>query len=134
MTTYTQGVVVKRSNSLYRSGRSPAWLKFKIRTAEKVWVTAWQPGGPGELDRYWVGRPAGGRLAPTGEVCFGLNRGQAERLRQILTAASLSPRRQGLIPVIPVVAMTVESHGTGDWLRDPIITGVAIDPVRPDRV
>lgn len=124
-----EGVVVKRADSLYQSGRrSPAWQKFKIRTAERVWVTAWRPGGPGELDRYWVGRPTDGRLAPTGEVSLGLQPGQAARLRRSLQAASLSQGRHGLIPVVPVVTMTVESHGSGDWLRDPIITRVDLDP------
>ncbi|MEV0269802.1 DNA ligase [Hamadaea sp. NPDC050747] len=124
-----EGVVVKRADSPYQPGRrSPAWQKFKIMTAEQVWVTAWRPGGPGELDRYWVGRLSDGRLAPTGEVSLGLGRGQTARLRRILQAASLSPARHGLIPVVPVVTMTVESHGSGDWLRDPIITSVDFDP------
>lgn len=124
-----EGVVVKRADSPYKPGRrSPAWQKFKIRTAERVWVTAWRPGGPGELDRYWVSRPADGRLTPTGEVSLGLQRGQAARLRRVLQAASVSTGRHGLIPVVPVVRMTVESHGSGGWLRDPIITSVDVDP------
>jgi bifunctional non-homologous end joining protein LigD len=126
-----EGVVVKRAESAYRSGRSLAWQKFKVRIAERLWVTAWRPGDPGELDRYWVGRPANGHLVSTGEVAFGLNRGQAADLRRIVQAASLGPRRQGLIPVAPVVAMTVESHGSGAWLRDPIITSIDVEPAGP---
>jgi ATP-dependent DNA ligase len=75
------GVVVKHADSLYRSGRSPAWRKFKIRHPERVWVTAWRPGGPGELDRYWVGRSVDGRLVASGEVSYGLTPGQASALR-----------------------------------------------------
>ena len=37
---FLEGVVVKRAESLYRSGRSTAWQKFKVRHPERVWVTA----------------------------------------------------------------------------------------------
>jgi bifunctional non-homologous end joining protein LigD len=130
---HLEGVVVKHADSLYRSGRSTAWRKFKIRHPERVWVTAWLPGGPGELDRYWVGRPADGTLVPSGEVSYGLTTGQASALRGILRAATLGSRgKHGLRPVAPVVAMTVAAHGRrSGWLRDPVITAVHIDPSGP---
>lgn len=130
-----EGVVVKRADSRYRSGRSTAWQKFKLRHRQLVWVTAWRPGGPAEPDRYRVSRhDPGGALSPAGEVGFGLHPGQAAALRPILYPASLGPRRRnGLIPVAPVLAMTVESHGPpAGWLRDPIITGVHLLPSGPD--
>lgn len=128
-----EGAVVKRGDSLYHSGRSMAWQKFKIRRPQRFWVTAWMPGRPGELDRYWVGRVVNGTLQPTGEVSYWLKAGQAAALRPILQAASLGVQgRNGLIPVAPVIAMTVESHGrTTGWLRDPIITAVEIEPSGP---
>jgi bifunctional non-homologous end joining protein LigD len=130
---FLEGVVVKRADSTYRCGRSNAWQKFKIRHPERVWVTAWLPGGPGELDRYWVGRPADGRLVPSGEVSFGLTPGQASTLRRVLHAADLgTPGRHGLRPVAPVVAMTVAGHGPrSGWLRDPVVTAVHVDPIGP---
>ncbi len=99
-----------------------------------MWVTAWLPGGPGELARYWAGRAINGKLEPTGEVSYGLRLGQAVALRQILNAASLdSRRRDGVIQVAPVVTLTIESRGReGDWLRDPIITEVHVDPSGPE--
>jgi ATP-dependent DNA ligase len=128
-----EGIVVKHADSAYRCGRSAAWQKFKIRRQERVWVTAWAPGGPGQLDRYWVGRPVAGRLVPSGEVSFGLRPGQASTLRRILHAAELgSHGRHGLRPVAPVIAMTVAGHGpSSGWLRDPVITEVHIDPSGP---
>jgi bifunctional non-homologous end joining protein LigD len=130
---FLEGVVVKHADSLYRSDRSAAWQKFKIRHPERVWVTAWIPGGPGELDRYWVGRSANGTLMPSGEVSYGLSPGQASALRQVLRAADLGRRgRNGLRPVAPVVSMTVAGHGRrSGWLRDPVITAVQIDPSGP---
>jgi bifunctional non-homologous end joining protein LigD len=130
---FLEGVVVKRADSLYRSGRSSAWQKFKIRHPERVWITAWIPGGPGELDRYWVGRSVDGTLVPSGEVSYGLTPGQASALRRALQAADLGARgRQGLRPVAPVVAMTVAGHGRpSEWLRDPVITAMHIDPSGP---
>ena len=89
---FLEGVVVKQADSLYRSGRSTVWQKFKIRHPERVWVTAWLPGGPGELDRYWVGRPVNGALVPSGEVSYGLTPGQASALRRVLHAADLGAR------------------------------------------
>jgi bifunctional non-homologous end joining protein LigD len=128
-----EGIVVKRSDSVYRSGRSASWRKFKIRHAEQVWVTAWIPGGPGQLDRYWVGRAVAGRIVPSGEVSFGLKPGQASELRPILHAADLGIRgKRGLRPVAPVIAMTVAGHGpTSGWLRDPVITDVHVEPSGP---
>jgi len=130
---FLEGIVVKRADSLYHSGRSTAWQKFKIRHQMRVWVTAWIPGSAGELDRYWVGRPVAGKLVPTGEVSFGLRPGQASELRRILQAADLGTRgKHGLRPVAPVVAMTVAGHGPpSGWLRDPVITEVHIDPSGP---
>jgi bifunctional non-homologous end joining protein LigD len=130
---HLEGAVVKRADSIYRSGRASTWLKFKARHPQCLWVTAWQPGRPGQLDRYWVGRSVNGALEPAGEVAFGLKPGQAGTLRPILKAASLAPRRpDGLIPVAPVVAMTIDSHGrTTGWLRDPIIAAIDIDPAGP---
>ncbi|GAA3759553.1 hypothetical protein GCM10022225_51260 [Plantactinospora mayteni] len=128
-----EGIVVKHADSLYRSGRSTAWQKFKIRHHQRVWVTAWIPGGPGELDRYWVSRPVDGNLTPAGEVSLGLKPGQASTLRHILSAADLgAKRRNGLRPVAPVVSMTVAGHGKpSGWLRDPVITEMHIDPTGP---
>jgi hypothetical protein len=76
-----------------------------------------------------------GTPQPTGEVSYRLGAGQAAALRPILQAASLAAQgRNGLTPVAPVVAMTVESHGrTTGWLRDPIITAVEIQPAGPPR-
>jgi bifunctional non-homologous end joining protein LigD len=130
---FLEGVVVKHADSLYRSGRSTAWQKFKIRHPERVWITAWLPGGPGELDRYWVGRSVNGSLVPSGEVSYGLTPGQASALRRVLHAADLGARgSRGLRPVAPVVAMTVAGHGRpSGWLRDPVITEVHIDPSGP---
>jgi len=90
-----------------------------------------QPAG--ELDQYWVGRVVNGVLTPTGEVSYGLKPGQAAALRPILHAATLGTRgRNGLIPVAPVITMTVESHGKETaWLRDPIISSVYIEPSGP---
>jgi bifunctional non-homologous end joining protein LigD len=125
-----EGVVVKHADSRYRCGRSTAWQKFKIRHPERVWVTAWLPGGRGELDRYWVGRPVDGRLVPSGEVSYGLTPDQACTLRDILHAADLGTRRgHGPRPVAPVVAMTVAGHGRRSGpLRDPVVTALDIDP------
>jgi len=128
-----EGIAVKRADSIYRSGRSKAWLKFKIRRPERVWITAWIPGGPGEPDRYWVSRPDGLRLAPAGEITFGLRPGDAAALRRLLAAAELDhPRRHTLRPVHPVVSMTVAAHGRrGGILRDGVIKGFEVFPDGP---
>jgi bifunctional non-homologous end joining protein LigD len=122
-----EGIVVKQSDSPYRSGRSRAWQKFKIRSPERVWVTAWRPGGPGELDRYWVSRYVNDQFVPAGEVTYGLTPSQASAIRPILNAAVRDARgRHRLRRVMPVVEMTVAAHGRkSGWLRDPVITKVS---------
>jgi bifunctional non-homologous end joining protein LigD len=130
---HLEGAVVKHADSRYRSGRTTTWQKFKIRHPEQVWVTAWRPGGPGELDRYWVSRRVNDTLTPSGEVSHGLTPAQTSALRQALQAADLGTAgRRRLRPVAPAVVMTVAGHGRqSGWLRDPVITAVHIDPDGP---
>ena len=93
-------------------------------------LTASRPGGPGELDRYWVARPVNGARTPAAEVAYGITPSQAAAIRPVLHAAKLGPSRvHGLHRVAPIVAMTVSGHGKrSGWLRDPVITAVRVDP------
>jgi hypothetical protein len=105
------------------------WGGSNVGLNERAWRR------PGRRRRIWWcrGRPHAGKLAPSGEVSFGLKPGQAAELRRILRAADLGARgRNGLRSVAPVVAMTVTAHGKlAGWLRDPVITAVHIDPSGP---
>ena len=108
-----------------------------VRTVVGHCLASREPWGIGPLlGRVEAGkwghrsRVVNGAITPTGGVSYGLKPGQAAALRPILQAASVGTRgRNGLIPVVPVVLMTVESHGrTTGWLRDPVITDIHVEP------
>ncbi|MFF0813830.1 non-homologous end-joining DNA ligase [Rhodococcus sp. NPDC003318] len=92
-----EGVVAKRWDSTYRSGRSSAWLKLKhFRTCEVV-IGGWQPGEGGRagaVGSLLVGVPDGpGTLRYLGRVGSGLSGAALSRLAELVDelAADTSP-------------------------------------------
>jgi bifunctional non-homologous end joining protein LigD len=56
-----EGVVGKRLDSLYRSGRSPAWIKHALRNRIEVVIGGWLPGKgnrTNQLGALLLGQPA----------------------------------------------------------------------------
>ncbi|WP_084734359.1 non-homologous end-joining DNA ligase [Rhodococcus sp. RD6.2] len=94
---HMEGLVAKRWDSGYRSGRSSVWLKLKhFRTCEVV-IGGWLPGEGGRakgVGSVLVGLPAGpGRLRYLGRVGSGMSDATLGRLRDLVaeTASGDSP-------------------------------------------
>jgi bifunctional non-homologous end joining protein LigD len=94
---HMEGLVAKRWDSGYRSGRSSVWLKLKhFRTCEVV-IGGWLPGEGGRakgVGSVLVGLPAGpGRLRYLGRVGSGMSDATLGRLRDLVaeTASDDSP-------------------------------------------
>ncbi|MGE0363743.1 MAG: hypothetical protein AB7R67_23740 [Vicinamibacterales bacterium] len=124
-----EGIVCKRLDSPYRSGRPGTWLKHKHRRREALAVTAWSPGD-GEPDTIYLARVgADGRWRPAGAAQYGLDADARARLREALRRRDRPSRRRARIrPVGDGITVVVDSHGRQDgWLRDPVMRNVVCD-------
>jgi len=84
-----EGLVAKRADSPYRSGRSPAWLKLRaLRTADLVVIGFTAPkGSRSAIGAFHVGQYVDGRLRYAGRVGSGFTDKELEALREELEAS-----------------------------------------------
>ena len=75
-----EGIISKRLDAPYRSGRGEAWLKAKCRAGHEVVIGGWT-GERGQLRSLLVGVHKDGRLIPVGRVGTGFG---AEKVRRVL--------------------------------------------------
>jgi bifunctional non-homologous end joining protein LigD len=103
-----EGVVGKRRDAGYRSGRSAAWVKTPLwRTVEAV-VGGWSPGRgrhEGTLGAVLLGLPTGaeGGLRYIGHVGTGISDAARDRLRDLLLAEE-TPTSPFVTPVLEATA------------------------------
>jgi bifunctional non-homologous end joining protein LigD len=74
-----EGIVSKRLDAPYRSGRSETWLKSKCRAGHEVVIGGWT-GEAGQLRSLLVGVNTGGKLAYVGRVGAGFGRDKVGRV------------------------------------------------------
>jgi bifunctional non-homologous end joining protein LigD len=74
-----EGIVSKRLDAPYRSGRSEAWLKAKCRAGHEVVIGGWT-GEKGQLRSLLVGVNRSGGLVYVGRVGTGFGRDKAGRV------------------------------------------------------
>src|SRR5206468_5904180 len=84
-----EGIVAKRSDSLYESGkRTGAWVKYKVNSSQEFVIGGYTPGNP--LDALIVGYYESGKLYYAAKVRNGfvrhLRREVSERLKGLETA------------------------------------------------
>jgi len=86
-----EGIVSKRLDAPYRSGRSDDWRKAKCRAGHEVVIGGWT-GEAGQLRSLLVGAYAEGKLVYVGKVGTGFSRDKAARvmprLEQLATDSS----------------------------------------------
>ena len=88
-----EGIVSKKLDAPYRSGRSDGWLKIKSRPGHEVVIGAWLSNGD-NFRSLIVGVPAGeGKLTHMGRVGSGFSAEKVDRLLPLLkaNAAKTSP-------------------------------------------
>jgi bifunctional non-homologous end joining protein LigD len=86
-----EGIVSKRADAPYRSGRSPNWTKRTCRQRE-TFVLAGVAFQRGKFDGVYLGRPEGGELVYAGKVENGFDDGDEKRVRAL--AERLKARSQ----------------------------------------
>ncbi len=112
---HLEGVISKRLDAPYRSGRSDSWTKSKCRAGQEVVIGGWW-GDSSKLRSLLVGAFRGGKLVYLGRVGTGFNPALARpllaRLKGLGRAASpfstRPPRTGGIHWVEPKLVAEVE--------------------------
>jgi len=142
-----EGIISKRANAPYRSGRGEDWLKAKCRGGQEVVIGGWW-GDANALRSLLVGAFRDGEFVYMGRVGTGFNqKSAAELLRKLKPIERSSspyaqseqvPRARGIHWVEPKVVAEVEfSNITADGvLRQASYKGIREDKpaasIRPD--
>ena len=80
-----EGIVSKRTDAAYQSGRTESWVKAKCRGGQEVVIGGWS-GGARNLRSLLVGVYRGGHLVHTGRVGTGFNTRNAGGILKKLSA------------------------------------------------
>ena len=111
-----EGVVSKRADAPYRSGRSDTWVKAKCRAGQEVVIGAWTDTG-GKFRSLIVGVNRSGHLVHVGRIGTGFSRDKIDRLM---------PRLQALAAkTSPFTGPGSPRSATGiHWLRPELVAEV----------
>ena len=128
-----EGIVAKRSDSLYESGkRTGAWVKYKVNRGQEFVIGGYTPGNP--LDALIVGYYEGARLMYAAKVRNGfvprVRREVFERLRDLDTDicpfANLPEKKR------TQWALTKEEMKNCRWLRPELVAQIEFTEWTPD--
>lgn len=124
-----EGVVAKRWDSTYRSGRSSSWLKLKHVHEREVVIGGWQPGEGGRsggIGSLLLGVPDGaGALRYLGRVGSGLTDAALARLTEVFgeLAAPASPFG---------ASVPAADARTAHWVRPELVAEVRYSELTED--
>jgi DNA ligase D-like protein (predicted ligase) len=120
-----EGVVAKKSDARYSSGRSPNWLKFKCVHDQEFVVGGFTPpkGGRSHLGALLVGYYEGDRFVYAGKVGTGFTERVLQQLRERLDALAQpsspftkgQPKEREAVWAAPELVVQV---GFTEWTRD----------------
>jgi bifunctional non-homologous end joining protein LigD len=141
-----EGLVAKRIDAPYRSGRQETWLKLKCKTSETFPIIAFVEklgAHPRKVASLYVGRREGGKLLYAGKVRSGYTETTARELRERLdplirrtSPLSVLVKKPKATWVEPTIEAEVEYGALTDdgLLRQAVYKGTRDDLVRAPRV
>ncbi len=121
-----EGLIAKRADRPYRSGRGRDWLKLKCAAREEVVIGGYTPvrGRKGGLGALAVGHEVEGRLVYAGRVGTGWDAADEERI-----LAALEPLRRATMPFDAVPAAM--RRGVR-WVEPRLLAAVRYQERTPD--
>ncbi len=111
-----EGVISKKADEPYRSGRTASWTKAKCRAGHEVVIGGWKSNG-GKFRSLLVGVPRGDHLAYVGTVGTGYGRDAVRHLMPELKAAAASRN--------PFSGTNAPKDGDGvHWLKPELVAEI----------
>jgi bifunctional non-homologous end joining protein LigD len=133
---HLEGIVSKRLDAPYRSGRSHDWLKTKCEVTETLAVIGFAPDDRGEVEGLILGRREEGGLVYAGSVDRDISRADMTELRRRLPRLVVKkpplpkpPRKTGARWVEPteLVEVSYPNKSADGRLRHPAFKGLRDD-------
>ncbi len=139
-----EGLVAKRADAPYRSGRQESWIKLKCKKSETLPIVAFVEklgASPRKIASLYVGRQEDGKLLYAGKVRTGYTEASARELRERLdplirrtTPLSVAVKKPKATWVEPEVKAEVEYGALTDdgLLREAVFKGLRDDLELPE--
>lgn len=136
-----EGIVSKRADRPYHSGRDMEWLKSKCIHEQEVVIGGYttQPKHPGTLGAILAGYYQGGRLMYAGKVGTGFNQDDARRVLKRLQALARKSKAFESVPAAAsrgahwVKPELVAQVNFGEWTADGRMRHPSFQGLREDK-